>query len=375
MHTISRRQALAGATASVWMAHPETAHPAQASSAVAVGIIGTGGRGRFDGGLFAQDPRARIVALCDLYSDQIDKAKTAIPGTDQARVYKDYRELLANQSIDAVLIATPVFLHPEHFEAAVKARKHIYIEKPAAADLAGVKRLLAAAKQADPSKHIVFGFQNRFSPEYGTAEEIVRTGKLGQLLMMECHFIKGGVTDRKIQHPPEERIRHWGGWRDMSGDIIVEQDCHGLDILNWFAKAHPLKAIGSGGRKRRAYGDNLDHLAVTHEYPGGLRGMLVATQLAPPRYRDVREQFFGTQGVLETHRQYYKWDRGDSPVIQVDSKREITIDAVESFLSKVLSGTPENAAFSACESTLTSILGRMAIDAKREVSWEEMMRS
>lgn len=184
------------------------------------------------------------MALCDLYSDQIDKAKTAIPGTGQARVNQDYRELLANQSIDAVLIATPVFLHSEHFEAAVRARRHIYIEKPAAADPAGVKRLLAAAKQADPSKHIVFRFQNRFSPEYRTAAEIVRTGKLGQLLMMECHFIKGGVTGRKIQYPPEERIRHWGGWRE-----------------------------------RRAYGDNLDHLSVTYEYPGGLRAVLVATQL------------------------------------------------------------------------------------------------
>lgn len=375
MHRISRREALAGTAASWWIARPEAARAVQANSAVTVGIIGTGGRGRFDGRLFAQDKRARIVALCDLYSDQIDKAKTAIPGTDQARVYKDYRELLADPSIDAVLIATPVFLHPEHFEAAVKARKHIYIEKPAAADVAGVKRLLAAAEGADKSKHIVFGFQNRFSPEYHSGEEIVRTGKLGELVMMECHFIKGGVTGREIQHPPEERIRHWGGWRDMSGDIIVEQDCHGLDILNWFAKAHPVKAIGSGGRKRRAYGDNLDHLSVVYEYPGGLRGTLVATQLTPPRYRDVREQFFGTQGVLETHRQYYKWDRGEGPVIKVDSKREITIDAVESFLDKVLAGRPENTAFSACESTLTSLLGRMAMDAKREVTWDEMMRS
>ncbi|MFB3829005.1 MAG: Gfo/Idh/MocA family protein [Bryobacteraceae bacterium] len=374
MHCITRREALAGGAA-LTLPRPRTARAAQANSAVAVGIIGTGGRGRFDGAIFAGDPRARIIALCDINPEQIDKTKTAIPGTAQARVYKDYRELLADKSIDAVLIATPVFLHPEHFEAAVNAGKHIYIEKPAGADVAGVKRLLAAALRADKSKTIVFGFQNHFSPEYRAAEEIVRTGKLGDLLLMECHFIKGGVSDRKIQHPPEERIRHWGAWRDMSGDIIVEQDCHGLDILNWFAKAHPIKAVGSGGRKRRAYGDNMDHLSVTYEYPGGLRGMLVATQVAPPRYRDVREQFFGTKGVIETHRQYYKWDRGDGPIVKVDSKREITIDAVDAFLGKVVAGTPENTAPNACESTFTSLLGRMAIDAKREVTWEEMLRS
>ncbi len=374
MDSITRREALTGGAAFAIL-RPETARSAQANSAVTVGMIGTGGRGRFDGAIFADDKRARIVALCDIYPEQIDKAKTAIPSTGQARVYKDYRELLADKSIDAVLIATPVFLHPEHFEAAVNAGKHIYIEKPAGADVAGVKRLLAAALRANKSKNIVFGFQNHFSPEYRAAEEILRTGKIGDLLMMECHFIKGGVTDRKIQHPPEERIKHWGAWRDMSGDFIVEQDCHGLDILNWFAKAHPIKAIGSGGRKRRAYGDNLDHLSVTYEYPGGLRGMLVATQVTPPRYRDVREQFFGTKGVIETHRQYYKWDRGDGTIIKVDSKREITIDAVDAFLSKVVAGTPENTAPSACESTFTSLLGRMAIDAKREVTWDDMMRS
>ena len=227
---------------------------------------------------------------------------------------------------------------------------------------------------ADKSKHIVFGFQNRYSPEYHAAEEILRTGKLGDLLMMECHFIKGGVTERKLEHPPEERIRHWGSWRDMSGDFIVEQDCHGLDILNWFAKAHPIKAIGSGGRKRRAYGDNLDHLSVTYEYPGGLRGMLVATQIAVPRYRDVREQFFGTQGVLETHREYYKWDRGDGPVIKVDSKREITTDAVDEFPGRASGRQARAMAPAACESTFTSLLGRLAIDAQREVTWDEMMK-
>jgi len=374
MQGISRREALAGAAAGIGLAR-RAARAAQANSAVTVGIVGTGGRGRFDGILFAQDGRARIVALCDIVPEQIEKTRSAIPSTAKARAYKDYRELLADPSIDAVLIATPVFLHPEHFEAAIKARKHIYMEKPAGADVAGVKRLLEAARQADKARHIVFGFQNRYSPEYNTAEEIVRTGKLGELLMMECHFIKGGAPTRPLDYPPAERLRHWGAWRDMSGDFIVEQDCHGLDILNWFAKAHPLKAIGSGGRIKRSYGDNFDHLSVTYEYPGGLRGMLVATQLTPPRYRDVREQFFGTRGVLETHRQYYKWDRGEGRIVKVDSKREITIDAVESFLNKVLAGKPENTAFSACESTFTSILGRMAMDARRELTWEEMLRS
>jgi len=349
----------------------------QANSAVRLGIIGTGGRGRFVGSLLAADPRARIVALCDLFDDQLERARAQIPQAAGARVYKDYNQLLAQADVDAVVIATPVYLHPEHFQAAVRAGKHIYCEKPAAADLAGVQRLLRAAQQADPRLHIAFGFQNRYSPEYRAAYKIVSSGQLGELLLMESHFIRGGAALKPVQsrfRPEEQPIRHWGVWRRTSGDIIVEQDCHSLDVLNWFAGSRPVKAIGAGGRIKRAFGDNMDHLAVVFEYPKGLRGILVATQLAPSRYRDVREQFFGTAGVLETHRSYYRWDRGEGPIVEVKSRREITIDAVEEFLEKILAGKPENQAPVACESTLTALLGRLAIDLRREVSWEEMMR-
>ena len=225
MYKISRREALAGAAAGFGSprspAHRRIRRSPSGSSARAGGGASTSACSRKTGA--RESWRSAISS-----SEAIDKTKTAVPGTDQARVYKDYRELLADPSIDAVLIATPVFLHPEHFEAAVKARKHIYIEKPAGADVAGVKRLLAAAQQADKSKHIVFGFQNRYSPEYHAAEEILRTGKLGQLLMMECHFIKGGVTDRKIEHPPEERITPLG---------LVARSCRATSSWNRTATA------------------------------------------------------------------------------------------------------------------------------------------
>ncbi|MBI4875354.1 MAG: Gfo/Idh/MocA family oxidoreductase [Acidobacteria bacterium] len=146
---MNRRQALAGLTANLTIVSPHTAFGSQANSAVAVGIIGTGGRGRYDGAFFAKDPRAQIAALCDLYPDQIDRAKTQIPAADSAKVFTRFQDLLAAPGIDAVVITTPVYLHPEHFEAAVQARKHIYCEKPAGASVTGVKRLLAAAEKAD----------------------------------------------------------------------------------------------------------------------------------------------------------------------------------------------------------------------------------
>jgi predicted dehydrogenase len=373
---MTRRAALAGGA--LLLSKSRTAFGAQANSQVALGIIGTGGRGRYVGTIFANDPRVRVAALCDIYHDQIDHAKTEIPGAERVPAFKNYQDLLARTDLDAVLIATPVFLHPEHFEAAVEAHKHVYCEKPAGADVAGVKRLVRAAKRADTSKVIQFGFQQRFSPEYLAALDILRSGQLGELLLMRSDWMLGGAALRAFQSPypvEEQRIRHWGEFRETSGDFIVEQDCHGLDVLNWFAQAHPVKATGAGGRKKRAYGDNLDHLNVTFEYPNGLRGFLAATQLAVKRYWDVKEQFFGTEGILETERQYYKWHRAEDNDVVVKSKREITIDAVGAFLSDILAGKPRNMGFDAADSTLTSLLGRMAIETRREVTWEELLQS
>jgi predicted dehydrogenase len=373
---MTRRSALAGG--GLFLAKSRTAFGAKANSQVALGIIGTGGRGRYVGTIFANDPRVRVVGLCDIYHDQIDRAKTEIPGAERAPAFKNYQDLLARTDLDAVLIATPVFLHPEHFEAAVEARKHIYCEKPAGADVAGVKRMVSAAKRVDTSKVIQFGFQQRFSPEYLAALDVLRSGQLGELLLMRSDWMLGGAALRAFQSPypiEEQRIRHWSAFRETSGDFIVEQDCHGLDVLNWFAQAHPMKATGAGGRKKRAYGDNLDHLNVTFEYPGGLRGFLAATQLAVKRYWDVKEQFFGTEGILETERQYYKWHRAENSDVVAKSKREITIDAVEAFVSDILAGKPRNMAFDAADSTLTSLLGRMAIETGREVTWAELLQS
>jgi len=393
MPKLTRRAALGGAAVNLAILKPGTAFGSQANSAVAFGIIGTGGRGAYVGGHMARAPRTRLAAICDVFPDRIDQAKTRLPGGDQARVYRDYKQLLSQADIDAVLIATPVFLHPEHFEAAVNAGKHIYCEKPAGADVAGVKRLMRAAEKADPSKTIQFGFQQRFSPEYLTAEKILRAGKIGKLTLMLSYWILGGTPPRafKSPHPPEDqKLRHWGAWREYSGSPIVEQDCHGVDVLNWFGGAHPLKAVGEGGlRYPLAYGDaTSDHHDIIYQYPDGLKGWLLSIKHTAG-FRDVREQFYGSQGMLETARTYYQWhgpipasplknadDLADRSLIErAVSTREITIDAVEAFFLSIVERKPYNLGLAAAESTLTSLLGRMAYELRREVTWAELLRS
>jgi len=385
MRPITRRGALGAAAAVPLILKSETAFGSQANSAPGLGIIGTGSRGRYVGTIFAKDGRTRLAAICDIQDSSIAAAQKQLPGAAQARVYRDYQELLANPEVDCVLIATPIFLHPEHFEAAVNARKHIYCEKAAAADVAGVKRVLRAGDRADKTKHIQFGFQQRYGPEYLAAEKIIASGRLGELLLMRSHWMVSGQIKPPAQPRPvyaslaEEKLRNWYRWKETSGDFIVEQDCHGVDVLNWYSKSRPLLAIGSGGRKIRPYGDCNDHANITYEYPGGLRGFLHGCQLAQG-WTLVNEQFFGTEGTVETTRQYYRWYRpgagpgGQTAVEEVKSKREPTYDAVEYFVDHVLSGKPENSTVTAAESTLTAILGLLAVETRRPVTWDEMMR-
>jgi len=385
MRPITRRGALGAAAAVPLILKSETAFGSQANSAPGLGIIGTGSRGRYVGTIFAKDGRTRLAAICDIQDSSIAAAQKQLPGAAQARVYRDYQELLANPEVDCVLITTPIFLHPEHFEAAVNARKHIYCEKAAAADVAGVKRVLRAGDRADKTKHIQFGFQQRYGPEYLAAEKIIASGRLGELLLMRSHWMVSGQIKPPAQPRPvyaslaEEKLRNWYRWKETSGDFIVEQDCHGVDVLNWYSKSRPLLAIGSGGRKIRPYGDCNDHANITYEYPGGLRGFLHGCQLAQG-WTLVNEQFFGTEGTVETTRQYYRWYRpgagpgGQTAVEEVKSKREPTYDAVEYFVDHVLSGKPENSTVTAAESTLTAILGLLAVETRRPVTWDEMMR-
>jgi predicted dehydrogenase len=386
MHRISRRRALAGAAAPL-VVPASTAFSYQANSKISFGVIGTGGRGRYVATLMTRDARARLGAICDILPDRIDLGKTQIPGADQVKAYRDYRQLLADPAIDAVLIATPVFLHPEHFEAAVKAGKHVYCEKPAGVDVAGVKRLLRAGLAAPKSQSIAFGFQQRFSPEYLAAEKILRDPeKFGDLTLMISYWIWGGApyrgegnTERKpLPGSEEERIRRWHSFRETSGDFLVEQDCHGVDVLNWFAAAHPLRASGDGGRKARKAGNTNDHALVTYTYPNELKGWLLGTQLPHNGYWDVKEQFFGTRGSLETERSYYRYTpmgQKQTASQPVRSKREITIDAVEAFFQSIADAKPLHMTQDAADSTLTAILARMAVDLKREVTWDEMMKS
>lgn len=374
MNLTSRRQfgAASAAAAGFLLVKPEQVRGSQANSALSIGLIGCGGRGMHDSSLAAKHEFARIAAICDIYDDKLEAARKRYSG---AKEFKNYKDLLASD-VDAVIIATPAFLHPEHFEAAVAARKHIYMEKPAAVDAKGCRRVMEAAKKADPGKRISVGYQQRYGKDYRKAYEIVKSGQLGAVKMVRASWLGGGPTPRSGHPPSQEKIRNWYFYRETSGDIIVEQDCHNLDVVNWFLGAHPVKACGYGSRQMRTIGDVLDNLSVTFQFENNVVLSYSAHQFGRQTYQDVSETFLCENGWVNTSRRGYTVQRGDQAQPErVETRYDITLDAINEFIDGARNGKIENAAFYAAESTLTAILGREAIYTGQPQTWDKVARS
>jgi len=370
---LSRRSLLATSAAGAFsIVAPQTVRGTQANSKISVGLIGCGGRGSYDAKITNSDPRAHITALCDLYNDRIEQAKTALQ-LGQVDTYNEFEKLLANASIDAVIIGTPPFEHPRMLEAAVEAKKHIYCEKPAGVDYEGCKRVMKAGRKQDPKKVLSFGYQQRYGPVYLEAYKRFQAGEIGALSTARASWIAGDPFTRKDYaglDPKAAEVRNWFCFKKYSGDIIVEQDCHNFDVLHWFLGGLPTRAIGYATRKVRTTMDISDNLSLVYEWPNNILVNFEANQLTPPGYNKVGEEFTGTKGTIAVSRArmiHYK-KPGDSETI--NSKRDITFEGIEQFLGRILSGDIENVAERSALSTMVAILGRTAMYLGKEQTWK-----
>ena len=364
----STRRAFVASPAALFAMRPEQVRGSQANSALSVGLIGCGRRGTAIGGIFVRNEFCKMSAICDIYDDQLSAAEKKFSG---ARKFNNYHDLLASD-VDAVYIAVPVWLHPEVFEAAVKARKHIFMEKPAGADVAGCKRVLEAAKKADKTKRISVDFQQRYGKDYRKAYEIVKSGELGGIKLIRASWLGGGLPVREGVAANEEKMRNWLFYPERSGDIIVEQDCHNLDVVNWFTGTHPVRVSGYGGREVRTNRQILDNLGVTFKFEDGRVFSYESNQFSTGGFTDVSETFICEKGAINTSRKGYKLYRKPGPPEVVETKYDITQDAVNDFIEGARTGKLENAAFTAVESTLTAIMAREAIYSGREKTWRDV---
>jgi predicted dehydrogenase len=204
----------------------------------------------------------------------------------------------------------------------------------------------------------------------------VKSGELGAIKMVRASWLGGGLPVRTGHPDSEEQVRNWLFYRDRSGDIIVEQNCHNLDVVNWFMGTHPVRVHGYGGRQVRTdIGNIMDHLAANFVFQNGVLFSYSANQFSMGNYRDVGEVFFLEKGVVTTSRTGIGiYREGQKPEL-TPTRYDITQDAVNDFIEGARTGKLENAAPWAVESTLTAIMGREAIYAKREMSWNDVART
>ena len=268
---MDRRQfiGVAAGTAGAMLIKPSLVRGTAANSAVRVGVLGCGGRGTEDATNLVDTGGARVVALADMFQDQLDVARAAFDKKQTAKGYtaldpsqlfvgpKAYEKIVASQEVDAVVIATPPYFHPHHLEGAVAAGKHVYLEKPVAVDVPGAMKVIDVGKRAEGKLSLDVGFQIRDCPPFVELVRRIHGGALGNIVCGEAYYLTG-YLNRPVwpnASPVERRLRNWVYDRALSGDIIVEQNIHVVDICNWILRAHPQKATATGGRAGRPAAD------------------------------------------------------------------------------------------------------------------------
>lgn len=376
-NNLSRRSFMKTSTASAAFAvmAAKTALGSEANSAMAIGLIGCGGRGNHDAGNFRKNTNSRIVALADPYEDRlastVKEFESDKPKTFQG--FDAYQKLLATD-VDTVIITSPPYFHPEHFEAAVEAKKNVYLEKPVAVDTVGANRVLQAGKKVE-GKTVMVGFQTRFSPDMQEAVKRVHDGAIGDIVCGQAHYHSGWLSPRHQPGMPEQekRIRNWVFDIVLSGDILVEQNIHVLDVCNWIMGAHPVKAYGTGGRKvRTEVGDTWDHYGVTMWYPNGAEVVFASTQFLDLGWGDAGERFNGSKGAFDALVGTAKI-RGKNEWTFKGEEGNSEIHKIKAFYDSVVSQKYVNEIPQGVESTLTAILGRTAAYRGQEYTWDKMM--
>lgn len=382
-----RRSFLATAGAGVLLVKPQTAFSYQANSTVEVGLVGCGGRGNWIGPFFPEHAGARIVALADVQRQNLDSTAAKMNVTS-SRTYHgpDAHKQLAASKLDAVVIETPTLFHPEIAQAAVDAGKHVFMAKPVAVDVPGCRTVLAAGREA-MRKNLTYwvDFQTRSRTVFQEVAERVHRGDVGKPAFAQVLYYAGRPwkdKGRPGMHPGHRKMANWFGDRTLSGDIIVEQNIHVLDVANWLLGAHPLKAHGTGGRTdwtgtANDYGDAWDHFVVTYWYPGGVHASFSSHQLNGS-LADLCVRVYGVDGCADTH--YGGLIRITGKNAWMGAEKDDTfkggaIENVRKFVAAVRDNKPIYNFETSVESNMTGILGRTAAYRGAEVSWEEMIQS
>ncbi|MCH1507497.1 MAG: Gfo/Idh/MocA family oxidoreductase [Verrucomicrobiales bacterium] len=371
-----------------------------------IGLVGCGGRGSgaCAQALIATDTPVKLVAMGDLFADQIEashkmlsdgagdrydrrafpslSAKMDVPQERRFAGFDCFQKVI-DSGIDMVILATPPGFRPQHFEAAVKANKHVFMEKPAAVDPPGIRRVMAAAEEAKKKNlSVVAGTQRRHQNHYREILKRVHDGAIGEIVSGQCYWNMGPLW-------VEDAKKYWetyqaGKWSDMeyqcrnwlfhvwlSGDHICEQHVHNIDIIHWAIGSAPKMVMGQGGRQERVqpqYGNGYDHFATEFEFENGVRVTSTCRQQSGASF-NVAERLVGTKGQV-----YLDGSKGEitgPKAYEYDGERnDPYVQEHANLINSIRNGDAVNEGVQVAESTMSAIAGRMAAYTGRSMKWE-----
>jgi len=329
-----------------------------------------------------------IVALADLFQDRIDWCleklaelgdKVQVPPERRFVGFDAYQGVLACD-LELVILATPPGFRPRHLRAAVEAGKHVFMEKPVAVDPVGVRSVMVSSDLArEKGLAIVAGTQRRHDPGYIETIKRIHGGAIGRIVAAQCYWNQGALWVKPRQpewSDMEWQCRNWLYFTWLSGDHIVEQHVHNLDVINWALKSPPISAVGVGGRQARTgpeFGNIYDHFCVEYEYPGGVRVLSMCRQIEGTSER-VSERLVGTCGTADPRGAIdglFKYRYRPAKGREVNPYVQEHVD----LLASIRKGKPLNEGRRIAESTLTAIMGRMSAYTGREVSWNWVLNA
>jgi len=359
------------------------------------GLIGCGGRGTGAAVDFLNaGPNLQITALGDVFQDKMDacreilkKQKNVEIPDENCFIGFDSYEKVIDSGVDVVLLCTPPHFRPAHVEAAVNARKHIFMEKPIAVDPTGVRKVLASMKRAESMKlNVISGTIRRSQKDYMETRRRVLNGEIGEIT--GAHIIRNGGalwfrSRRQEWSDMEYMLRNWVNFCWLSGDHIAEQFIHEIDVMNWYLGEYPVKATGWGGRQRRVTGDQYDFFSIEYLYENGMRTHCAARQIDGCSNGKV-EQINCTKGYADAAGKLYDlrgniiWEYPHPAENDTQSEWHVTNPFVQEHINLVTAirtGNTINDGEDQANSTLVAIMGRIAAYTGKDVTREEIMNS
>ena len=374
---------------------PELLNEAPDGKVLKAGLIGCGGRGTGAAINFLEaGPNLQIVALGDLFKDKLDDCRATLKSKknveiDDAKCFTgfDNFQKVIDSGVDIVLLCTPPHFRPAHVEAAVNAGKHIFMEKPVAVDPVGARSVLISSKKAEQmGLSIVSGTIRRVQKDYMETWRRVANGEIGEIV--SAHITRnGGSLWAKKRLPEwsdmEYMIRNWVNFCWLSGDHIVEQFIHEVDVMNWFVGKIPIKAMGWGGRQRRVTGDQYDFFSIEYIYDNGMQTHCAARQVSGCSNLK-RELITGTKGYADCSGTLF--DLKGNQIWQYPHPKEGDTDLTWkvkdpyvqehiNLVTAIRTGKPINDAEAQVNSTLITIMCRISAYTGKDVTWEEMLNS